>query len=218
MNLLQQHWILVQTLSADALTSTTFIFTLEDTSRYPGYCMNAGDKDDRNFDIIFRETDQSNDSNFTYTVSEDGQTLTVNCTNPATTFTVVVFVRDYGAHSHNKGSILHAVVKMNDKENADGTQKDNTSSNDDDAKNCIAIPRDNNGNDIADSWQDDKTAVFYGRDGFDPWSDDESGPGNNIFHGDGFTVFEEYRGFIKRPRRAYPHGSKEERSLYPFRV
>ena len=85
--------------ATDALTSTTFIFTLEDTSRYPGYCMNAGDKDDRNFDIIFREADQSNDSNFTYTVSEDGQTLTVNCTNPATTFTVVVFVRDYGAHS-----------------------------------------------------------------------------------------------------------------------
>ena len=54
--------------ATDALTSTTFIFTLEDTSRYPGYCMNAGDKDDRNFDIIFREADHLTFFSFSYTL------------------------------------------------------------------------------------------------------------------------------------------------------
>ena len=58
------------------------------------------------------------------------------------------------------------------------------------ANDSLSIPKDNNGNDIADGWQDDAIHDY------DPWADEETGPGNNTFRGDGFTVLEEYRGFI----------------------
>ncbi len=133
--------------ATDALTSTRYVFTLEETSRYPGYCMNAGNKNDTSFDIIFRVADQPSSSILSYTVSNNGQTLTVKCIAPVTSLTVTVFVKDYAAHS-----ILHAQVFLNDKKNTDGTEKDGTPSNNNDAEDRIAIPLDNNGNDIADGW------------------------------------------------------------------
>lgn len=178
--------------ATDALTSTRYIFTLQDTSKYPGYAMNAGDKDDTDFDIIFRVDDQPDTNNVSYTVSTDGQILTVDCGSPRTSLTVVVFVRDYGAHA-----ILYGKVFLNDKTDANDVELDNTPSNNDDDDDCIAIPRDNNGNDIADGWLDDKTLNY------DPWADEEMGPGNNTFQGDGYTVFEEYRGFIVKGKHKH---------------
>ncbi len=176
------------------ITSTKYVFTLRDVSDYTGFCMNAGTQAGDKKDIYFRQSDQpanTENSNLTYTVSgSNGETLTVTCKAATSSITFYVFVDDYGAHG-----ILDGVVYLNDKQNADGTEADNTPSNNTEANYSISIPLDNNGNDIADGWKNDKTHVVEGREGYDPWEDKEAGPNDNTKHGDGFTVFEEYRGF-----------------------
>ena len=51
----------------------------------------------------------------------------------------------------------------------------------------VSIPRDKNNNWIADGWRVEN---------YDAAADDETGPGGNTYPGDGFSVFEEYRGFM----------------------
>ena len=53
----------------------------------------------------------------------------------------------------------------------------------------ITIPLDKNGNRIADGWMYDTSQNYR------PSADNERGPNGNSSSGDGFTVFEEYRGF-----------------------
>ena len=176
------------------ITSTRYVFTLRDVSDYTGFCMNAGTQPGDKKDIYFRQSDQPENtatSNLTYTVSgSNGEKLTVTCNQVTTSIPFYVYVDDYGAHG-----ILDGTVYLNDKKNSDDEEADNTPSNNTDADYCLSIPLDDNGNDIADGWKNDATVVTEGRSGYDPWKDDEAGPDGNAKHGDGFTVFEEYRGF-----------------------
>lgn len=89
------------------------------------------------------------------------------------------------------------------------------------------VPRDENGNHIADGWKSDfynksllkdgyvykdkakeivdveKTKNTNGIHNYQGSADDETGPDNNTRNGDGYTVFEEYRGFLTRFYKGY---------------
>ena len=56
------------------------------------------------------------------------------------------------------------------------------------------IPCDTNGNQISDAWSHDASYLTFA-DAIDARSDAEEGPSGNPRNGDGFTAFEEYRGF-----------------------
>ncbi len=172
---------------------TEYVFTLKDVSDYTGFCMNAGSQSGDQKDIYFRQSDQpatDEDSLFTYTVSgSNSETLKISCKGSPLSVSFSVFVDDYGAHG-----ILDGVVSLNDRKDEEGREVDNTPSNNAAPSYSLSIPLDNNGNDIADGWKDD--AKVFGGKGYNPWDDDESGPDGNKKNGDGFTVFEEYRGFL----------------------
>ena len=66
-----------------------------------------------------------------------------------------------------------------------------------------SIPVDENENGIADGWEDmtqSYEVVVNGiekkRNGYDPTADDEKGPANNNNDGDGWSVYDEYRGIF----------------------
>ncbi len=59
----------------------------------------------------------------------------------------------------------------------------------------IKIPKDDNGNKIADGWQNDVDENDENRsENYDPDADADSGPNSNSNFGDGITVINEYRG------------------------
>ncbi len=172
---------------ADITSTTEYTFILSEVSDYEGYCMNFGTQPGDKKDIYFRQSDQPKDTEqLKYRVSgENGETLKVTCESSTFSIPIFVFVDDYGAHG-----ILDGAVSLNDKKDENGREEDTTPSNNDTASGRLSIPKDNNGNDIADGWLDDHIHDY------NPWDDKENGPGINMHTGDGFTVFEEYRGFM----------------------
>ncbi|RKU13773.1 hypothetical protein C6501_09270 [Candidatus Poribacteria bacterium] len=139
---------LVATLSGDdaeiaKIKDTQYTFTLN-VSSYDGYCMNVKDSTDPSADMVFREEDNPDTPGLDYRVSSDGTTLTVICESPAFIIPITVYVYDYGAHG-----VLEATVAIN--------KKDKQTKSDDAGKTArLAIPLDDNKNDIADGWKDDK--------------------------------------------------------------
>ena len=91
----------------EALTSTTYTFTLSEVSDWPGYCMNKGTESDASKDLEFRAADNPSGSGQDFSVSADGQTLTFTCTGVVMSVTIKVRVLDYAAerchyNKHNK--------------------------------------------------------------------------------------------------------------------
>ena len=95
------------------------------------------------------------------------------------TFEVRVKCFDYGAHGFLKAEYDYAGVAASNSDR-------------------ISIPEDDNNNQIADNWErahnmyksDDAEALAWAE------SDLEGGPTGNSNHGDGYSIFEEYRGFM----------------------
>ena len=63
--------------ATQSLSDVTYIFTLDEVSSWPGYCMNMGKQTASDKDLEFRETDQPTVDGATYDVLNRGQTLTV---------------------------------------------------------------------------------------------------------------------------------------------
>ncbi|MEI6499555.1 MAG: hypothetical protein WCP21_00855, partial [Armatimonadota bacterium] len=61
-----------------------------------------------------------------------------------------------------------------------------------DGSEVVSLPYDMDGDNIADAWQEEKGVV-----GKAPSSDDEDQPQGDFVPGDGFTLWEEYRGFLE---------------------
>jgi len=99
---------------------------------------------------------------------------------------VVIRCRDYGAYGVLKvyahlenGDVVEAYVAGRPEQTA------------------LAIPLDENGNFIADQWE--KEWNIYDR-GYRPNLDEDMLPYGQRRHGDGYTIYEEYRGFMVLPR------------------
>ncbi len=184
-----------------ASSSGSIVLNLTNVSNWPGTCMNKGSGNDP--DLYFTLNDQSkeayadvayarsgqmlnaglpslppghtrnqfNGKKLTWTITDKGATATLSWVSAAylpTGFTIPVTVRcrDYAAFATLEANF--------------------------NGKATINIPKDDNGDYIADAWKDGLQM---------PYADDETGPigplntvENNTEIGDGLVVFEEYRG------------------------
>ena len=146
------------------------LFTLNPSS-YLGYCMNKGYQSD--VDLKFTSTQTPATGISWGNVSGSGTSVEASFgSSPPSTlnFTVRVQAYDWGAHGY-------LVAGLYDEWGYPRAIDLNT------------VPRDDNFNKISDGWKNDDGS------GYSATADDEEGPGNNTYDGDGFTVFEEYRGF-----------------------
>ena len=193
--------LLVSVTGAPSEGELQFRFT--EVSNWPGHCMNAplnastaGAKQDL---CIYGQvhgvytstanalagsplslpTDTLKNGHIAWETREDGRTPARFSWNSEaslpTDFTIVVIVtsEDYGAFGTLQAHLY---------------QKDTV-----DETALLNIPKDNNNNEIADAWE---VAAFGWKAGMTATTDDEpSGIADNSYTGDGFTTFEEYRGF-----------------------
>jgi hypothetical protein len=158
----------------------TITYALRSVSKYPGYCMNypkkdaADDKPDLRFDSAMKSLPIVAQMDDQRLVSADGQG------NGLT----VVYVRSYDYASYGE---LTAHISMKDQ----GVELDaHLTGRPDEQK--ITIPKDDNGNKIADAWE--KKVGIWGKTS-DANFDEDALPTGQRRNGDGYTMFEEYRGF-----------------------
>lgn len=147
-----------------------FRFTLSGVSTEPGYAMNAGDGDE--LDLQF-----SADQAIAFepaTQTADG--WTIETSDALTSADVSVIARDYGAWGRLSAQIL-----------VDGEWYDCLPPS---RERSVSLPADANGNHIADGWERD-----LGLSDARASADIDSGP-EGAGPGDGFTNYEEYRGFV----------------------
>ncbi len=149
------------TVPAD-FTSGTLIAELQNVTSYEGDAGNSRCTDPGSPDLIMYKTTSQNAD---WSIS--GSTLTYALsTNAIQTMSLIVSCYDYAAYGELKLTASGSGYTSNEV--------------------VIKIPKDNNGNKIADGWRNDGT-VNYGQD-----DDNDSGPNSNT--GDGITVINEYRG------------------------
>lgn len=157
--------------------------TLSDISREPGTCMNSTSGDTSDDLAIPGQPDwKITQGNGTYTATRqiDGGNSTQ----------LTINATDYGGRGKLKCEVL-----------INGVWKEATGP---DGKTELAIPIDYNGNKIADAWErkEGVTGMFADYDG-------EKSKGNKN-DGDGFTLYEEYRGMMARGVHVRLHPKKKD--------
>ena len=168
-------------------------FYLTDNSHYRGWCTNYPLKsDDETPDLRFDSNDPA--KQFEKITETSATTIkTVQSKN------VNLISYDYAAYAN-----LNAEVTMEDGSKIETHIEDHS-----DAVSTITIPLDDNGNHIADAWE--KTNGILSK-GYPPTWDEDPKPAKQKRNGDGYTLFEEYRGFIviKSVGNLPPNGIKKE--------
>ena len=163
------------TVPAD-FSSGTLIAELQNVTHYAGKSGNVTDPDDR---VVDGEVSAAADLRLSQTTgwsgSESQLSHTLSGTTTTQTMTLQVDCEDYAAYGE-----LVLTASGSDGASTPVTYTSNTVT--------VKIPRDENGNKIADGWQNDG-AKNYGHD-----DDNDSGPASNSNYGDGITVIDEYRG------------------------
>ena len=150
--------------SEESARDSSVTFNLENVTSWTGYCMNAGTKSD--FDLQFVPPAEQISNGISW--SGGNQSITASWKGKAPdNLTVTLKCYDYGAYGELVATLYHMTPSHKFK-----------------------IPKDENGNRIADGWKNDETIRY------NPSDDNESGPAGNSYPGDGFSVFEEYRGFV----------------------
>jgi len=148
-----------------------FRFTLFDVTREKGWAMNAGYEWDDSLDLEFMD---GLDGFQSPKKTPDGNGWKIEANRTMTTATVKIKANDYGAWGKLKCEI-----------NVDGEWWPCKS---EDGKDYVTIPHDEDENKIADFWEEQK-----GVSGDAAADDDEMPEGREP--GDGFSNYEEYRGF-----------------------
>jgi len=154
----------------------TFRFRLTETSREPGVCLNAPAKDQAK-DTFDLKIDQ--DCNPDLEVGDEGQSAST--TEPARGAGVTISCYDWGAYGRlqvtattEDGRLLVAHL--------DGQPE----------QEQLTIPRDDNDNHIADSWEENEGVL--GKNYPAGW-DGSPIPRKQESDGDGIALYEKYRGF-----------------------
>jgi hypothetical protein len=162
------------TLEEPADTDALFRFTLFDVTREMGYALNAGDGGERDlrFDLNVNRTPQEG---FEPTVdTDDGYEITTAARSRSATVKAAAW--DYGAWARVKAEV-----------NFDGAWRACKTRT---GRDWVNVPRDDDDNKIADGWERQ-----YGVYGQPASSDDDAQPAGRDT-GDGFSNYEEYRGFF----------------------
>ncbi len=175
------------------LSKQQVMWSLVDVSNYPGWCNNFPPKgqEDTKPDLRFNET-LNDASNFAQL--SDNRAVTKMALGP---HVIVVTSYDYAAWGKlqaevklEDGTVLMAKYKPTDRE-------------------AVIIPKDDDENKIADTWEQQ-----IGLTGKDATWDEDPYPQHQRRDGDGYTLFEEYRGFkalnhvLKKPtniRQTHQH-------------
>lgn len=155
-------------------------FTLEEVGREPGECMNhPNTKASDDFDLVIHP--KLNGANFD--VREDGQKATT--TSELEQATILVQANDWGAYGQVRARAFLLVG---------GEEVEVDAVYEPLGAPCVAIPRDDNSNSIADCWERDHGVEGCGGDFDDDGEPAGKGPG------DGLSAYEEYRGFYIQNR------------------
>lgn len=155
----------------------TVVFNLSEVTNWPGISMNYGLITSRAPDLVLYSTDQQGAGITWRNRGTAAQSLSAAFTTNSEsrkTFAVKIRSYDYGAFGKLSAQLYGSGGESSSPLNSAGP---------------ITIPLDKNGNRIADGWMYDTSRNYS------PSADNESGPSGNSSSGDGFTVFEEYRGF-----------------------
>lgn len=146
-----------------------FKFTLYEVTKEPGYAINMGDS--KELDLEFATGQNS----FLEPVqTTDG--WTIESTESLNKIDIIVKANDYGAWGKLKCEVI-----------VDGEEYDCKTSNEKD----FTIPLDEDENKIADSWEEEEEVNGYN----ELWDEDPK-PQNQDGNGDGFSLYEEYRGAV----------------------
>jgi hypothetical protein len=153
-----------------------FVFRLENVSQEPGICLNdpPEGKTSPPYDLVFAGKEYQPEEDII--ISDNGQILTT--TKEKGSAVVLVHARDFGAYGK-----LRCDVALTSGETPVEARDPRTGLSD------ISIPWDDNHNFIADRWELDYHC--YGKKADD---DDDHLPLGDGHKGDGFSVYEEYRG------------------------
>jgi hypothetical protein len=163
-----------------------FFVTLENVSRQPGVCVNAPPKDeaDDEPDLRFEETDELE------ILDDDG--LQVASNEPGNELSLIINCYDFGAYGRLRAEVLVD----------DGTWL-KAYLESDPGKDYLDIPRDDNGNRIADVWEEENAVSGN----LPPTWDEAGSPAGQSTLGDGISLYEKYRGFFVKGnhQRLDPH-------------
>jgi len=183
-------------------------FSFKEVSKENGICMNYPTKDTSNTnpDLFFPDDDSMKE----FALDEDETDKKKRCPTeilrakdnpahshhylkattkkPVTEATVTVRCEDYGAFG-----VLQAIAP--DCETIPPREK-NVEPSEGIGPNDVKIPRDDNGNDIADRAPQDKKRFLFVRWTAPADEDEDDTPHTDDHKGDGLTNYEEYRGFI----------------------
>jgi hypothetical protein len=168
-----------------------FRFTLFEVSKEKGWAMNAGKE--TTFDLLFA----AGQAGF-QAPTETGDGSIVEGTETVEEARVTVDSLDYGAWGRLKAEV-----------NIDGEWYTCTA---EDGKDSITIPLDDNGDRIQDKWMDDWSIT--GQSATDDKDAEPDGVGDPGNPGDGFTNFEEYRGFVAEGK--WTEGVPDTKELFIY--
>lgn len=164
-------------------------FYLEEVSHYPGYCMNYPvdlQSPDTKPDLRFNK----NYSGSNFSAVEDHQAVTQMGHGDEY---VVLTSYDYAAYA-----VLKAKVKLKGEPGLLDASCKLT------GRLGIVIPTDEDHNHIADAWQMEVSSM-----GLDETFDEDGAPSGQRRNGDGYVLFEEYRGFFT-DGECLKHASNEQ--------
>ena len=155
-------------------------FTLFDISKEPGICLNSKD-DNTEPDMDIKPDNQY--AEYDIDKRED-QIIALDNTNTHDTKEKIIVISslDYGAYARIKARIKVADVWY------DAEVKDL-------GGNTLHLPFDENENHVADKWE--KDVGIFDRN-YSPTWDYDPYPDKQRSNGDGFTLYEEYRGFFEQ--------------------
>lgn len=155
-------------------------FTLFDISEEPGICLNSGD-DNTDPDMDIKEDNQYVEFEIE---KKDKQIVAVNRTSTHSREEAIIVISslDYGAHALIQARIKAADVWYDAEVKELGG-------------NALHLPFDENENHIADKWE--KDMGIFARNYAPSWDYDPY-PDKQRSNGDGYTLYEEYRGFIEQ--------------------
>jgi hypothetical protein len=175
-------------------------FTLEECSTEPGECLNSPKGGGTEKDL-FLHRDQ--DAGLKYPGGSDIRCQTATTRNPHISYSVNVACEDFGGHTKIMATAPDCVQLKYGLQNGKVAVVEC-------AKNLVNLPRDDNGNDIADAYEEAQN-----KKGVNPDEDPEVEPeGNANADGDGLSAYEEYRGF--RCQGVHKRTSWTKRDLFIY--
>ena len=157
-----------------AAYTASFKFELIDVSKEKGICTNYPINGTDDFDLKINQ-----ELNANLTVPADGQSAESKSGLQQT----VVFISAYDWGAYGK---LKVTAKLNNGQEVVAYIEG------DKEKKSLRIPMDENENRVADAWEKAK-GIF--EKNLDPLWDEDNQPANQHRNGDGYTLYEEYRGF-----------------------